>query len=187
MKDKAIMDECYGKQIDYYNQFPNSSKVIENMVERLEKAESKNEKYKKYLFSQLKDCSYEECDIIFSRGLPAAPVLRFSSSCTREAIIDFEIDKNNEKIIVEIYQTDDFSRKTRPPVKILPTPVIIDINGTSNIDIGEVEFGLSFSFKNKACGEKRRREIEKFVIPYPYLDEEDNQNLFDFFNFLSIE
>ena len=50
MKDKAIMDECYGKQIDYYNQFPNSSNVIENMVERLENAESKNEKYMKNIY-----------------------------------------------------------------------------------------------------------------------------------------
>ena len=56
-----IMDECYGKQIDYYNQFPNSSRVIEDLIERLEKAESNNEKYKKYLFNELKDFEISNC------------------------------------------------------------------------------------------------------------------------------
>ena len=36
----TIMDECYGKQIDYYNQLPNSVKVIEDLLKRIETIEN---------------------------------------------------------------------------------------------------------------------------------------------------
>ena len=102
MKDKAIMDECYGKQIDYYNQFPNSSKVIEKMVERLEKAESKNEKYEKYLFSQLENFEREGCHgefiIYYSDGDASG------GGCWDNVKLTLKIDKEKKQIMIDIYK-----------------------------------------------------------------------------------
>ena len=36
-----VMDDCYGKQIDFYNQMPNSVYVIEDLMRRLEESEKK--------------------------------------------------------------------------------------------------------------------------------------------------
>ena len=35
------MDDCYGKQIDFYNQMPNSVQVLDDLVKRLEESERK--------------------------------------------------------------------------------------------------------------------------------------------------
>jgi hypothetical protein len=176
-----IMDECYGKQIDYYNQFPNSSRVIEDLIERLEKAESKNEKYKKCLFNELKDCSFYESDIhfmvLYSDGSPSADYN------LHEARIDFKIDKNNEKIILEIYQTrnNNSGRRLCQPVKILRTPAIIDINDNLNMWQSDACGDYFISFKNKADWEKRRRqEIEEIRLPQWSVNEEENDNLVNF-------
>ena len=109
MKDD-IIDGCYGKQIDYYNQLPNSSKAIEDILERLEKAEShnekyknrlekaesKNEKYKKYLFSQLEDFELNDCSVEFQ--------IHYSDNVK----LTFKIDKEKNKIVIDIYEKYKF-------------------------------------------------------------------------------
>ena len=151
MKDD-IIDGCYGKQIDYYNQLPNSSKAIEDILERLEKAEShnekykkrlekaesKNEKYKKYLFSQLEDFELNDCSVEFQ--------IHYSDNVK----LTFKIDKEKNKIVIDIYEKYKFEWVINPndPLHyklkeydyenvekityetktVLPTPAILDIN-----------------------------------------------------------
>lgn len=102
-----IMDECYGKQIDYYNQFPNSSRVIEDLIERLEKAESNNEKYKKYLFNELKDFEISNCSGEWHTD-------NDSGGWWEDAKLSVKIDKNNEKIIIDILETIEYQWVINP-------------------------------------------------------------------------
>ena len=52
------MDECFGKQIDFYNQLPTSVETMENMLKRLDESESKSKNHKLEFFRSLRDCSY---------------------------------------------------------------------------------------------------------------------------------
>ena len=142
-----IMDECYGKQIDYYNQQPSSIKVIEDLLKRLEKAENLNEKLKDQLFNELEDFSIKNCYVnfmvLYSDGEPSA------SGCWENVKLSFKIDKDKKKIILDIYDKyewiDDphdphhYKRKcyndkskvekvTYSDESILPISAIIDIN-----------------------------------------------------------
>lgn len=163
------MDECYGKQIDYYNQFPNSSKVIENMVERLEKAESKNEKYKKYLFSQLENIELSNCSGSW----------QFDSGdgWWKDVKLSLKFDKS-EQIIIDVLET--FEYETRSVLYDSET----QLTNIKNCSItgpypdwdergGPVPDGLPkfywFTFKNeKTTYESRRRQIQYIRIPEKY-------------------
>ena len=96
------MDECYGKQIDYYNQLPNSSKIIEDILKRLEEVESKNEKYKKYLFSQLKNFELEDCHgefiIYYSDGEASG------GGYWDNVKLTFKINKEKNQVMIDIYE-----------------------------------------------------------------------------------
>ena len=177
-----IKDECYGKQIDYYNQLPNSSRMIENLIERLEKAESLSSKYKKYLFSKLIDCSFGECDgdfIIYYADGDASGAGFWS-----DVGITFKLDKEKNQILIDIYKNHKFGVEN-----VLPTQAIIDINDHKlNIWQSDACGDWTISFKNKADWEKRRRrEIQELHLPQWTVNEVENSNLIDFFYFLSNE
>ena len=159
------MDECYGKQIDYYNQLPNSSRAIEDILKRLEKAESQNEKLKNHLFDSMEDWrlgeeAETEFNVLYSDGSPST---RFDVPSE----ISFKIDKDNKRIILDIYQVSDGYGNDIPPVKILPTPAIIDINDNLNyIRQSDTHGGFYISFKNKADWENGRKiEIKQICFP----------------------
>ena len=188
------MDECYGKQIDYYNQLPSSTKTIEDLLKRLERSESINEKLKNKLFNELADISILNCDIdfmiLYSDGSPSA------SGCWENMKLSFKIDKEKKQIILDIYEkyewindphdlhnyklkgTDDKSKVetvTYGEESVLPVPAIIDLNdcwcGLGPDDsCGPPSSAAKkyywFHFNNKADWEKRRRrEIEDICIP----------------------
>tara|TARA_Y100000389_G_scaffold6363_2_gene6131 strand:- start:30 stop:728 length:699 start_codon:yes stop_codon:yes gene_type:complete len=116
MKDD-IIDDCYGKQIDYYNQLPNSSKAIEEILERLEKAESQNEKdkkrledaeskiekYKKYLFSQLEDFELNDCSgeymLYYSDGEQGD-----GGGGWGNVKVTFKVDKEKNQVMIDLYE-----------------------------------------------------------------------------------
>tara|TARA_B100000214_G_scaffold372541_1_gene350984 strand:+ start:2245 stop:2940 length:696 start_codon:yes stop_codon:yes gene_type:complete len=155
-------DECYGKQIDYYNQLPNSSKAIEGILDRLEKAEShnekykkrlekaesKNEKYEKYIFNQLEDFELNDCSGEFQIYYSDGDLSGFGG--WPNAKLTFKIDKEKNKIVIDIYEKYKFEWVINPndPLhyklkqydyenvekitykteNVLPTPAILDIN-----------------------------------------------------------
>ena len=192
MKD-TIMDECYGKQIDYYNQFPNSSKVIENMVERLEKAESKNEKYEKYLFSQLENFELSNCsgEWHFDEGGGWWENVKLSLKFNKSGQIIIDVLKtfklkqydheNDEKITYEteseLYETQLTNIKNCSIIGPYPD---WDERG------GHVPDGLPkfywFTFKNEKTGwEHRRRQIQHIAIPEKYKNDKNFKILYELF------
>ena len=148
------MDECYGKQIDYYNQLPNSSRAIEDILKRLEKAESQNEKFKNHLFYSMEDFELCDCDCdvewikYYSDGEASA------GGVWENVKLTFKIDKEKNQIMIDIYEkfkyewvidpNDPHYYKLRDPFRRdenvkkityeydkesdLSTPAILDIN-----------------------------------------------------------
>ena len=183
----TIMDECYGKQIDYYNQLPSSTKVVEDLLKRLEKAENLNEKFKNQLFNELHDFSIKNCYVnfmvLYSDGEPSA------GGCWENVKLSFKIDKDKKQIVLDIYEKyewiDDphdphhYKRKcyndkskvekiTYSDESVLPVSAIIDINNCYCELIKPLESGNYYylEFNNKAEWEKRRRrEITDICIP----------------------
>ena len=183
------MDECYGKQIDYYNQQPNSSKVLDDLLKRLEKAENINEKLKNQLFNELHNFTILDCCvnfmILYSDGEPSA------SGCWENVKLSFKIDKDKKQILLDIYEKYEWIDDPRDPhhykrkgyndnstiekvtysdESILPVPAIIDFNECS-CELIKPPHALDKSyyyldFNNKAEWEKRRRrEITDICIP----------------------
>jgi hypothetical protein len=182
MKNK-IMDECFGKQIDFYNQLPTSVETMENILKRLDESESKSKIYKLEFFGSLRDCSIDcgvDFMVLYSDGTPSA------SLSLNGGYVSFKIDHENEKIILDIYQTIDNYGKKCQPIKILPTPAIIDINDNLNyIRQSDTHGGFYISFKNRADWEKRRRrEIEEIRIPIH--EAMDDIGFLPIINFLNI-
>ena len=190
--ESTIIDECSGKQIDYYNQLPNSFKAIEDILERLEKAESQKDKYKNYIFQGLKDCSIEECCVelegfALDDSIPYRPAPRELSFGAK---INIKIDKDNNKILLDFERDDDhykydeyITRYKRVWGK--SNPAVIDINDDLiYFDQSDTHGGLYISFKNEhrstmmSDGTYRELKIGKISIPYA-----GHYNLLDVDNF----
>jgi len=209
MKD-IIMDECYGKQIDYYNQLPNSSQVIENLLERLEKAESNNEKYKNYLFSLLEDFELSNCcgEWHFDEG----------GGWWEEVKLSLKFDKN-QQIIIDVLETFEYKWVINPndsnyyklkqydhenvekityeTESVLYETQLTNIKNCSIIGpYSDEEYRgpqscLSpdlpkfywFTFKNEKTGwEHRRRQIQHIAIPEKYKNDKNFKILLELTN-----
>ena len=201
--EDIVMDECYGKQIDYYNQLPNSSKMIENILERLEKVESRNEKYKRYLINQLEDFELEGCHgqfiIYYSDGDASG------GGDWDNVKLTFKINKEKNQVMIDIYKKYKYEWVINPSnphfyklkerndenvEKItyeyideseLPTTAILDIKDCdSSISFGDSNVWGILTFNNKADWEKRRRrEISYIQINEKYKNDKKFQILFE--------
>ena len=195
-----VMDDCYGKQIDFYNQMPNSVYVVEDLMRRLEESEKKTKELIDFSFRNMSEfnvrgeITWRELPIQnvssdHTTWLSPGPSVGKDDMVEVNVIFEKEIDQITLRIrdILEyVTNPDDYEHLKRrgpndPEYMVVAidredfdTDAIIDIHGEFKVyKRGQTSTDPEYhylEFSNKANGVRKEITYIRFERNNPLLD-----------------
>lgn len=195
-----VMDDCYGKQIDFYNQMPNSVYVIEDLMRRLEESEKKGKELIDFSFRTMSEFTVrgeitwskleiQDVSSAHTTWLSPGPSVGEGDPVEVNVIFEKEIDQITLKIcdILEYVANPDDYEHLKPrgindsdsmvvavDREDFDTDAIIDIHG--EFKVYKRRYNSTdpeyhyLEFSNKAQNAKKRITYIRFERRNPLLD-----------------